>query len=235
MKQAVAKRRRYHRSGDGDTGSAPFEHRLSDLLLVEYEAARADNQARITAQVTLVGFMLTIATALSAVALSSGTSGTDTKASGPDRLLLFLLVPLVVNGLGFFYILHNTARGRIAAYTMDVVYPAFTSAQDLSWSAYQFDAHRTRQWFRALVIVIANLAIFTTFDTVALALVFHKAMTNSAGTAAIWTIDAIFSLGLIAAAVTSAHEFARPIDTPLFGSPTSGIPDYKPSSDAANG
>jgi hypothetical protein len=209
--------RRLARSDGSVEEQVRHDERRADLLLAEYTALRGEYQTRLTAQVTLVGFVLTIAAAISAVALSSGTTA-NAQQHQPNRLLLFLLVPLVVNGLGFYYILHNIGRARIASYTRDVIRPEFVRAADTpSWTDHHRSAHKTRKWFMSAVVITANVAIFTTFDTVALILVRQKALSAGLGAEVVWWVDAVFSVGLIAAAATSAIEFGPRIDAPLIG------------------
>ncbi len=180
-----------------------------DIALAEYWRLKEEAQSRIAAQVTLVGFTLTAAAALSAVALSSGTTGSG---GAPHRLLLLLIVPLVVNGLGMFFIQHNVVRSRIGAYCRDELWPRLGGKVGMEgFDAYLARTRTSRQRFFVAVMVASNVAIFTTSDVLALLLVRKLAFATSSFTLAVWTLDVVFSVLLIVAAAVSSAEFGQPL------------------------
>ncbi len=217
--------------------------RLRDLALAEYTMLKAEAHQRIRAQVTLVGFTLTAAAALSAVALSAGgfSSEESSTASEPSRVLLLLIVPLVVNGLGMYFIQHNMLRSRIGAYCRDVLWPVLGGEAGIEgFDRYLARTPASRRAFFAAVIVAANLAVFTTSDVLALLLVREVALETSTFTAGVWLLDLLFSVLLVIAAAMSSLEFGQPIDDaiirgrPQGGSQTSEAEEPEPQAPLAS-
>lgn len=183
-----------------------------EVALAEYTVLKSEAQTRITSQMTLVGFGLTAAAALSAVALS-GSGNSDTQ---PDRLLFLLIVPLIVNGLGMYVIQHNIARSRVTSYIRDVLWPVIAGGTPVAGIDHYIATtmHPSRRRFNDIAVTASNVACFPTSDVLALILSRNVAF-ESPFTIAVWVFDVIFSIGLLVAGTLSALDHGRAAHEPL--------------------